>query len=186
MSAIELNSFPDEILLKIFSNLDSLTLFKFGHVSKRFRYVSRDKILWQKAVFFHHNMSPEFLKFVLYDQGCEHLSLQWIKLPKDLNLAQETKLKILDLSGCDSYLQNFKNLLLNCKSLQKLSLPRLSCDNYTYDLPLSIIEEGVCQNNGKTLQVLDMGIQIWFSKLRSEAMESIVRYVSMYSSGQLR
>ena len=39
---------PDEVLLVIFAYLDSLSLSYCGQVSKRFKEVSQDKILWQK------------------------------------------------------------------------------------------------------------------------------------------
>ena len=39
---------PDEVVLTIFSYLDSITLRSCGQVSRRFREISQDKTLWQK------------------------------------------------------------------------------------------------------------------------------------------
>ena len=39
---------PDEVVLTIFSYLDSITLQSCGQVSRRFREISQDKSLWQK------------------------------------------------------------------------------------------------------------------------------------------
>ena len=39
---------PDEVVLAIFSYLDSITLRSCGQVSRRFREISQDKTLWQK------------------------------------------------------------------------------------------------------------------------------------------
>ena len=45
---IELEQFPDEIILQVFSYLDMKELILCGQVSKRMRNISHDESLWQR------------------------------------------------------------------------------------------------------------------------------------------
>ena len=93
----------------------------------------------------------------------------------DLNLTTEYQLKHLDLSDCDLNDGNNKQLLLSCNSLQKLVLPRLNDCRSGYDFTLDLIKN-VCLKNGKTLQVLDINLQTWYSRLKGEAVHTIVKH----------
>ena len=49
MSNLQLEDLPDEIVLKIFKNLEFEDLFSWYQVSKRFRAISQDACLWKKV-----------------------------------------------------------------------------------------------------------------------------------------
>ena len=53
MSSIE--DLPDEIILRIFKNLDFEELFSWYQVSKRFRAISQDACLWKKVNIWDEN-----------------------------------------------------------------------------------------------------------------------------------
>jgi len=79
----------------------------------------------------------------------------------------------LDLTECEIDVK-IRKLLTSCNSLQKLALPNINANKYDPDATLIIFEE-VFLKNGKTLQVLHMGYQIWTSRLRSEMAKLIVK-----------
>ena len=73
-SVLELADFPDELVLKVFASLDSKDLLNCGQVSKRFRRISHDELLWQRIDLRGKIVSAAFIQFIL-DRGCKHLDL---------------------------------------------------------------------------------------------------------------
>ena len=73
MSNLQLEDLPDEIILRIFKNLDFEELFSWYQVSKRFRAISQDACLWKKV-----NICDEKIQFGLVKRivqnGCTYLS----------------------------------------------------------------------------------------------------------------
>ena len=181
----EIEELPNEILLKILTYLDVINILKSGQVCKRIREITRNTALWQKTILFKKIVSFEFVKFVL-DSGCKYLSLRYSKLKKgDLQLTKNYQLNHLDLTECeyedeedldldDVIDVKIRKLLTSCNSLQKLALPNIDTNKYDPDATLNIFKE-VFIKNGKTLQVLHMGYQIWTSRLRSEMALLIVK-----------
>ena len=48
LSILQLEDLPDEILLKIFKNLEVKDILRCGQMSKRIRAISTDESLWEK------------------------------------------------------------------------------------------------------------------------------------------
>ena len=55
MSNLQLEDLPDEIVLRIFKNLEFEDLFSWYQVSKRFRAISQDACLWIKVNIWDQN-----------------------------------------------------------------------------------------------------------------------------------
>jgi hypothetical protein len=52
MSDLKFEDLPDEIILKVMSDLETEDLFSWWKLSKRFRAISQDESLWPKGSFF--------------------------------------------------------------------------------------------------------------------------------------
>ena len=70
-------------------------------------------------------------------------------------------------------IDNYKELLTSCNSLQKLALPCLPDSEPGNDV--NMINE-VILKNCKTLQVLDFNCQTWYKRLRSCPFHTIVNH----------
>ena len=101
-SVLELADFPDEIVLKVFASLDSKDLLNCGQVSKRFRRISHDELLWQRIDLRGKIVSAAFIQFIL-DKGCKHL---------DLSNSQDTSHDI----------KSIQHIFKNCVQLKELNL----------------------------------------------------------------
>ena len=119
-----LDDLPDEVLLKIFTNLakpSSLKdLIRSSHVSKRFRRVCQDESLWQKINLFEKCVPAEFIKQILQN-GCSYLSLCDAKVKGHTMLNEKSQLRYLDLTNLNNEVF-VGELLESCHSLKKLSL----------------------------------------------------------------
>ena len=63
-SVLELADFPDELVLKVFASLESKDLLNCGQVSKRFRRISHDELLWQRIDLRGKIVSAAFIQFI--------------------------------------------------------------------------------------------------------------------------
>ena len=52
MSDLKFEDLPNEIILKVMSNLETEDLFSWWKLSKRFKAISQDESLWSKGSFF--------------------------------------------------------------------------------------------------------------------------------------
>ena len=52
MSDLKFEDLPDEIILKVMSDLETEDLFSWWKLSKRFKAISQDESLWPKGSFF--------------------------------------------------------------------------------------------------------------------------------------
>ena len=52
MSDLKFEDLPDEIILKVMSDLETEDLFSWWKLSKRFKAISQDESLWSKGSFF--------------------------------------------------------------------------------------------------------------------------------------
>ena len=72
---IGLEDLPNEILLKIFENLDIHDIFQCGQVSKRIRSIAQHEPFWQKVYLkCFHVYSSELIQMAL-ESGCKHLTI---------------------------------------------------------------------------------------------------------------
>ena len=81
MSSFRFESLPDEILLKIFSTLDYLSLIRCGQLSTRIRKISHDESLWESMKIYDKTVPTDFLQFVL-EKGCKYLSFYNVLIVK--------------------------------------------------------------------------------------------------------
>ena len=79
LSILQLEDLPNEILMKIFKNLDVKDLLRCGQMSKRIRAISMDESLWEKINLLFKKVPIGFLGLVLRN-GCKYLSLFGAKL----------------------------------------------------------------------------------------------------------
>ena len=66
----------------------------------------------------------------------------------DLSLKKASKLKYLDLTGCNLGEKNLEEILLSCYSLKKLSL--------AFSQVTAYMMNKICMQNADTLQVLNL------------------------------
>ena len=158
-TSIWLERLPDEMLVRIFSYLtiQELCLLRDSHVSTRIRRICNDKSLWKKVDLSGQKVKAEFIKTIL-ENGCENLNLQNTLIDGSIKLSKISKLTYLELERIERYRigENrevsksfFNEILLSCRSLQKLVLGEPA-----YDLALL---QRIFSQNGQTLQALNFG-----------------------------
>ena len=118
---VQFQNLPDEIILKVMSNLSVEELLQWGQVSKRIRNISHDVSLWQEVDIFEKKVSTDFVKMIL-SNGCEYLSLSFCKLVGNLSLKEPSNLKGLDLTDCLASNDVGEELLASCNTLTTLIL----------------------------------------------------------------
>ena len=125
MVTVQFQNLPDEIILKVMSNLTVEELIQWGQVSKRIRNISHDISLWQEVDLFEKKVSTDFVKMILSNE-CEYLSLSFCKLVGNLSLKKPSNLKGLDLTNCLASTDVGEKLLASCNSLMTLILSEFS------------------------------------------------------------
>ena len=162
-----IQDFPDEIILKVIKYLDINELVKFGEVSKRMRGIGSDQTLWQKMniskvepgtewgynIDVPSSLVPcDFLKMVL-GNGCQYLSLYYMKIEGNLILDKASSLRYLDLEYCKADSLTFEEILASCHSLQKLSMASTIGERKWITAKMI---GSICYQNGLTLQTLNL------------------------------
>ena len=146
MVTVQFQNLPDEIILKVMSNLSVEELIQWGQVSKRIRNISHDISLWQEVDLFEKKVSTDFVKMILSNE-CEYLSLSFCKLVGNLSLKKPSNLKGLDLTNCLASTDVGEKLLASCNSLMTLILSEFSLTQKMVN--------SVCEN-GKELKYLTL------------------------------
>ena len=118
---VQFQTLPDEIILKIMSNLSVEKLIQWGQVSKRIRNISHDISLWQNVDLYEKKVSTDFVKMIL-SNGCKHLNLSYCTLVGNLSLKKPSNLRGLDLTHCLARIDVGEELLASCNSLTTLML----------------------------------------------------------------
>ena len=144
-----IEALPDEILMKIFSQLPLVNFGNTAKVSKRWKRLSEDESLWSKINVSFGAIPATFIEKCLKN-GCKYLNLNAIHLLGDVvNVPTGTKLKYLRVSGnYDEFGMEFDNKTdevkeelnnhdgmvhdlmksSNFNSLEKLSYKKVSLD----------------------------------------------------------
>ena len=149
----KLENLPDEVILKVFNNLQIPDILRCGRVSKRIKEISNDETLWQKINLSNKMVPKRFLEGLLAT-NCKYLSLNHVLIgdPKfeveQLNLKGNSQLKYLDLSWCKSTVEDIEVILASCHNLEKLSLAKLV-------LTPNMINS-ICTQNSETLTLLNL------------------------------
>ena len=147
----QFQDFPDEIVVKVLSYLKVRDLLYCGQVSKRIRAVSHDKSLYQKIDLAGKKVQTIFLETIV-NKGCKDLTLSGAQLEgSEFNLIEKSELRCLNLDFCASSVTNWEILTGSCVKLQKISMRRL-----TKLFLSSNMIKNVCNQNGQTLQVLNL------------------------------
>ena len=150
-----LEDLPDELIIKVFSFLETRDLICLGQLSIRIRAITHDEQFWQKINLSYIDMRKipaRFLKMAI-ENGCKYLSLYPNLVGGTFGLDQASPLTYLKLQFHKKEFKQLKQfsfteeLLLSCHSLQKLSM--------NIDITFDWITL-ICNQNGKTLQVLDL------------------------------
>ena len=147
LSSPQLQDLSDEIILKIFSFLHQKDLCQVAQVSKRTSVISKDSSLWQRVNFQRIEVTTSFLQQVI-NRRCQFLNLESAKLEGTLNLTGHSELKTLDISNCKANEGVLEELLGSCHSLEKLAMMKLTIS--------PIMLRNVCEQNGRTLQFLNL------------------------------
>ena len=148
LSSPQLQDLSDEIILKIFSFLHQKDLLQVAQVSKRTSVISKDSSLWGKVNFQWITVTTSFLQQVI-NRRCKDLNLGYAKLEGTLNLTGHSELKTLDISNCKANEGVLEELLGSCHSLEKIGMMNLTTIS-------PIMLKIVCEQNGRTLQFLNM------------------------------
>ena len=153
-STLSLNDVPDEVILRVFSNLEIKDFIRCGQVSKRIRAISQDQSLWLRMDLYENkSVATGFLEYVL-NNGCKYLGLGFAQIAHidgESLKCNASQLKYLDLSLCGSSHQVFDDLLSSCHSLEKLAL-----DTQNQRILHDDLVKTMCHQFGATLQVLDL------------------------------
>ena len=154
LATLRLEDLPDELILKVFSFLETRDLICLGQLSIRIRAITHDEQFWQKINLSYIDMRKipaRFLKMAI-ENGCKYLSLCPNRVDGNLGLDQASSLIYLKLQKPKKeYFTKFsvsEELLLSCHSLQKLSMNLVTL---TFDSITTI-----CNQNGKTLKILHL------------------------------
>ena len=189
LATLRLEDLPDELIVKVFSFLETRDLICLGQLSIRIRAISHDEQFWQKINLSYIDMKilnrdakiPARFLNIAIKNGCKYLSLYPNQVDGNLGLDQASTLIYLKLQKNpliygqipkkDYFTQCSvsEEMLSSCHSLQKLSMNSVTL---TFDKITTI-----CNQNGKTLQILDLnGCKIAGSfELWLEPVQVIVR-----------
>ena len=182
---------PDEIMLKVINYLDIKDLVELGEVSQKMSAISSDQFLWQKIIRskdtprrFHKDaqgcwiydidvpvIPTDFMKMVI-ENGCQYLSLHYMKLGTPVGPISLAKLRLLkcyrkdvtnplsligslrylELKHCEADVETFEEILASCHRLQILSMASI---RQSKSLTSNMIQS-ICYQNGHTLQTLNL------------------------------
>ena len=152
-STLSLEDMPDEVILRVFRNLEIKDFIRCGQVSKRIRAISQDQSLWLRIDLCENkSVAAGFLDYML-NNGCKYLGLGFAQIAPDSKSLKcnVSQLKCLDLSFCRGSLQVFDDLLSSCHSLEKLALT-----SQCHILQNKDLVKTMCHQFGTSLQVLDV------------------------------
>ena len=170
------NALPNEIILKIFSHLTVKDLGRCAQVSKNFCTIAYDKTLWTKILvtscippqeFVPPQIMPHRLLIQALSRGVKYLGISRLSFitTSQLNFPPKNQVEYLDLTG--SYMDEnyFRQLMLSCHSLIKLSVANPCGAWKSKDLLRGIFQ------NSNSLKVLDL---LGCHKLTDQDIKSIL------------
>ena len=157
---------PNEIILKIFSHLTIKDLGRCAQVSKNFCAIAYDKTLWT-TILVTSGMVPNKLLEQALSRGAKYLGLSNLSDVSTLkpNFPPTNQVEYLALSSSLMDENYFRQLILSCHKLTKLSVPGPYGTWNSDDLI-----EGILQNSN-SLKVLDLS---GCHKLDSQDLNTIV------------
>ena len=97
---LQLDNIPNEIVLKILSNLDILDLLQCAQVSKRINLICTDETLYHKIDFSRRKKIPTRIIELVLRRGCNSLNLRMSKLQGIFSEPLPKVMKHLDVFKC--------------------------------------------------------------------------------------
>ena len=162
---------PEEIILKIFTQLNIKDLYQCMAVNKKFRAIAYDNSLWDK-MHLTGELPSELLPHIIAN-GCHYLSLQLCTILKgNAKFEDNFQLKYLcfNASKDEENPDVLSDLASSCHVLEKLSIAFENMIKPDKDqLRYSKIIKCIIQSS-KTLRVLDIG----YCKLRFDSVQLII------------
>lgn len=125
------DNIPDEIIVKIFSDLNWQDLGRCASVCRRFLRLAYDGTLWRRVNMFAKTVPADTIGQLLA-RGTRYLSLGYAKLLSPIKMrsrAGSFQLKYLDLSHCKVNVRDLEKIISNCHTLEKLSLEAVAINN---------------------------------------------------------
>ena len=172
LATLSLENLPDELIIKVFSFLETRDLICLGQLSTRIRAISHDEQFWKKMNLYLKSLPAKFLRIAI-NNGCKYLSLCPNQVDGNLGLDQASSLIYLKVQQPKKWhftkSSVLEELLSSCHSLKKLSMNSVTLhfdEVYT-----------ICNQNGRTLQTLNLnGCQIVGSwEVELKLVQTIVR-----------
>ena len=149
VNSYSLETLPNEIILNIFIHLTVKDLGLCAQVSKNFRAFAYDKTVWKKVLVTRGVVPHKFLEQAL-SRGAKYLGLSNLSFISTLepNFPPKNQVEYLALSSSLMDEKYFRQLILSCHNLKKLSV------NEGYWKSDDLIK-GILQNSN-SLKVLDL------------------------------
>ena len=162
---------PEEIILRIFTQLNIKDLYQCMAVNKKFRAIAYDNSLWEK-MHLTGELPTELLPHIIAN-GCHYLSLQLCTTLKgNAKFEDNFQLKYLcfNVSKDEENPDVLSDLASSCHALEKLSIAfentiKPDKDQLIYSKIIKCITQ-----SSKTLRVLDIG----YCKLRFDSVQLII------------
>lgn len=95
LSTSSFEDLPDEVILRVLSNLEVKDIILCGYVSKRIRSISQDESLWMKINLYSKKGIP--IEFLNYVPNCKYFGFAFAKIADDSLKRNASQLKYLDL-----------------------------------------------------------------------------------------
>ena len=157
ISSLQLESLPDEMLLKIFSYMNMQELLQYGQVSKRIRAICSDESFWEHIHLEQKKVKAEFIKFIL-ERNCHLLGIDDTVIDGCVKLNKTSKLAYLSIHWNVYASKDFYHEILNsCCSLESLEMD-------SRKQSLNVVLQNLCKRNGQTLSSLKLDECQWISK----------------------
>ena len=144
----QLQDLPDEIILKVFALLKQKDLLHLAQVSRRTSVISKDWSLWKSVCVSSMKKVTTFFLQQVIDRKCKFLNLESAKVEGNLNLRGHSELEVLEISNCEASDGVLEELIGSCHSLEQISTLNLTIT--------SVMLRNICEQNGRTLQLLSM------------------------------
>ena len=157
-SRLQLESLPNELLLKIFSYMNMQELLQYGQVSKRIRAICSDPSFWKDIYLVSKKVKAEFIKFIL-ERNCYLLVIDNTVIDGSVRLNKTYKLAYLDLLhwNVQTTKDFYRELLNSCCSLKFVKIDSMEHSS-------NIVLQNLCKRNGQTLTSLNLNECRWISK----------------------
>ena len=161
---VNIETLPNEVILNIFAHLTIKDLGRCAQISKNFCALAYDKSVWTKVLVTSGIVPNKLLEQAL-SRGTKYLGLSNLNFVSTLepNFPPTNEVEYLALSSSLMDKKYFRQLLLSCHNLKKLSVN-------DGDWKSDELTKGILQNSN-SLKVLDLS---GCCKLESQDLKSIV------------